>query len=356
MSNVSVDNPGGSLTTGQTPPLTVTTKSRGFKPPESWTWNVTFQRELFWNSAVQVGYIGRRGLHLPQVSDWNQPTAGALLANPGVNTNALRPYAGYASILAMHWDVNSMYNGLQLSWNKRFSGGFGFGFSYTYSKSMDGGSNYNNIAPDTYNTRNLWGPSEFDVRHAAVINYVYALPFFKKKTSLTSKLLGGWKLAVLRSSRPECPAASAVPTIMPAWEVWARLAAASEGQFWVLNGTPTDLGQFANTSNSPNQYFAVKNASGSPIFTAPAPGTFNLQPGVRDEIYGPGFQDWNIGLFKKFVVNERTGFEFRSEVFDFPNHPNWSGPEFNPTSSTFGKVTSKTALARTIQLSLRWYF
>lgn len=131
-----------------------------------------------------------------------------------------------------------------------------------------------------------------------------------------------------------------------------------EGEYWVLNGTPAILHQFALGAGaaSPNQYFAVTNSSGQPLFTAPPAGTFNLQPGVRDEIYQPGFQDWNAGLYKKFAINERTGFEFRAEAFDLPNHPNWSGPQFNPTSSTFGKVTSKTDLARNLQLSLRFYF
>ena len=80
------------------------------------------------------------------------------------------------------------------------------------------------------------------------------------------------------------------------------------------------------------------------------------QPGVRDSIYGPGFQDWNISLFKTFALNERSGFEFRAEAYDFPNHPNLSGPNYNPTSSQFGEITSKTELARNLQLSLRFYF
>ena len=42
-----------------------------------------------------------------------------------------------------------------------------FGVSYTWSKSMDDSSNYRDIVPDTYNTTNLWGPSEYDARHAA---------------------------------------------------------------------------------------------------------------------------------------------------------------------------------------------
>ena len=60
-------------------------------------------------------------------------------------------------------------------------------------------------------------------------------------------------------------------------------------------------------------------------------------------------------MFKKFCDHEQTGFEFRAEAFNFINHPNWSAPDYNPTSSTFGKVTSKTS-ERNMQLSLRFYF
>jgi hypothetical protein len=48
--------------------------------------------------------------------------------------------------------------------------------------------------------------------------------------------------------------------------------------------------------------------------------------------------------------------QFRAEAFDVNNHPNWSGPGENPTASTFGKVTTKTGIARNLQLSLRYYF
>lgn len=65
------------------------------------------------------------------------------------------------------------------------------GFSYTFAKSMDDSSNYRDIVPDTYNTSNLWGPSEYDTRHVVVINYLYALPFFPNQNALTGKLLGG---------------------------------------------------------------------------------------------------------------------------------------------------------------------
>jgi len=115
--------------------------------------------------------------------------------------------------------------------------------------------------------------------------------------------------------------------------------------------------------------FVTKNPDGTPIFTAPAPGTFNTQR-VRDLIYQPGFQNWNLGLFKSFPIGERSGVQFRAEAFNFINHPNWGGGSggipgtnavnFDPTSSNFGKVTTKGGGVgggeRNIQLSLRVYF
>jgi hypothetical protein len=131
----------------------------------------------------------------------------------------------------------------------------------------------------------------------------------------------------------------------------------TEGQFWNMNGTPQIVGQFSNSPSSPN-------ANGQPIFTQPAAGTFTQQKGVRDSIYGPGFRDWNLGLFKKFAITERHGLEFRAEAFDVDNHANWTEKTgtggtsgfFNPTSSSFGKVTAKTQLSRNLQLSLRYSF
>ena len=62
-------------------------------------------------------------------------------------------------------------------------------------------------------------------------------------------------------------------------------------------------------------------------------------------------------LFKKFAINERTGFQFRAEAFDAFNHPNLNGAGTNPNNlSTFGKVTGKTNDVRNLQLSLRFYF
>src|SRR5439155_12980160 len=164
----SADNPGG--TVANSLPLTVTTQSRDFKNPEAWNWNFTVERELPFKSVLSVGYVGRRGVHLQREANINQPRPEAVLKAPGTNLDALRPFKGYNSIRETDNVASSRYNSLQVSWNKRFSKGMLFGVAYTFSKSMDDGSNQRDIIPNTYYAGNLWGPSEFDVRHIFITN------------------------------------------------------------------------------------------------------------------------------------------------------------------------------------------
>lgn len=361
VTNVSVDNPGAALTSGTAAPLTITTLNPHLKPPEAWNWNVTVERQLPWSSFISAGYVAHRGLHAWTVYDINEPTAGALQANPGVSANYLRPYKGFAAIQEEESVINSTYNSLQIAFNRAFKNGVSLGLSYTYSKSMDGGSNYRDIVPNTYNTSNLWGPSEYDSRHAVFINYIYELPIFKNHSHLSGKLLGGWEISGAMQFQTGTPCGIGTNNDYAGVGEVGSFGCGSEGQFWVLNG-PISIssGAFAGsvtTSSSP-KYFTA-NA------TQPPAGTFNLQNGVRDSVYQPGMQDWNIGLLKSFAVTEKSFFQFRAEAYDFPNHPNLCstsgggcsvGAFLNPTSSQFGMVTSKTTLTRNLQLSLRFSF
>ncbi|MBS1855541.1 MAG: TonB-dependent receptor [Acidobacteria bacterium] len=351
-----VDNPGGVGT--NLLPLTVTTQSKAFKNPEAWDWNVTLEREIPFDTVLTVAYVARRGLHLQREADINQPTLATVLANPGVNLDALRPYKGYNSIRETDNVASSMYNSLQISANKRLSRGLLFGVAYTYSKSMDNGSAQRDIIPDTYYAGNLWGPSSFDARHVLAINYLYELPFFKDHNHLSGKLLGGWQISGITQFQTGTPCNVLSNNDYAGVGVDGNMNdCGGAGQFWNINGAIATPHQFAyNGSNDPAQWFAVRNSAGAPIFTAPAAGTFNLAQGVRDPIYNPGFQNWNIGLYKAFAVTEHSGFQFRAEAFDAFNHANWGGANFNPTSGAFGKITSKTGDVRNLQLSLRFYF
>jgi hypothetical protein len=364
----SADNPGG--TSANSLPLTVTTQSRNFKNPEAWNWNLTVEREFFWDSVLSVGYVGRRGLHLQRESDINQPTTATVAAaraiDAKVNLDAVRPYLGYNSIRQTDNVASARYNSLQVAWNRRFTKGVLVGAAYTLSKSSDDGSGPRDIIPNTYDARNMWGPSQFDTRQTMIVNFMYELPFFRSQNNLSGKLLGGWQVSGIAQFQ------TGTPCSVGRKEDYAGVGqdgnqdgCGSAGQFWVLNGNgdinyPKQMSY--NGSSDSRYWFATTTSDGKPLFTQPAAGTFNSQTGIRNVIYGPGFNNWNLGLFKKFAINERIGFQFRAEAFNAFNHPNWpavnqgGGPGLDPKASNFGKITGKTDDVRNLQLSLRFYF
>jgi len=354
-----VDNPGG--TSKNLLPLTVTTQSREFKNPSAWNWNFTVERETFFRSVVSVAYVGRRGLHLQREANINQPLPSVVAANPGVNLDALRPYPGYNSIRETDNVATSRYNSLQVNWNRRFAQGLLFGVSYTLAKAMDSGSAQRDIIPDTYDATNMWGNSQFDVRHIFIANWMYELPFFRDRTKLAGKILGGWQISGIAQFQTGTACTVLKNNDYAGVGQDGNLDGncnppGASGQFWAINGDPTILKEMAYNAGDANYWFQTKNPDGSPIFVAPAKGTFVTQTGIRNAIHIPGFQNWNLGLFKSFAIKEQMGFQFRAEAFNAFNHPNWSAPNFDPTNANFGKVTGKTDDVRQLQLSLRFYF
>lgn len=356
VSNGSVDNPGGG--SQNLFPLPINTQDRVFKNPEAWAWNATVERELGWGTVLDVSYVGRRGLHAQRERDINQPAPGTLQANPGVNINTLRPYKGFGVIRATNNDANSMYNGFQIGLNKRFASGLGFGFAYTLSKSSDNGSSQRDVIPNSYDASTMWGPSAFDTRHVLVINYIYELPFFRDRSRLSGKLLGGWQISGVTQFQTGRPVTIGANNDYAGVGSVANLDSNPSNtirtmQFWNINGDPKLEKEFGRGG----QWFTTTNPDGSPIFTQPAPGTF-ATGFVRNRVYGPGLQNWNLGLFKAFAINEQTGFQFRAEAFNFINHPNGNVETLglDPTNaSTFGKLLGKNS-ERNLQLSLRFYF
>ncbi len=357
----SADNPGA--IPANSLPLTVTTQSRAFKNPEAWNWNFTVEREFFFKSMASIAYVGRRGLHQQRESNINQPLPSVIQANPGVNPDALRPYLGYNSIRETDNVASSRYNSLQATWNRRFSNGLQFGVSYTFSKSMDSGSNQRDIIPNTYDAHNLWGPSEFDARHVFIANYLYELPLFKNSSSLAGKTLGGWQLSGIFQAQTGTPCSVGKSTSYAFNGVIGNDGSmCGVGEYWNYTGgdinyTKQMAHNTANLGADTSYWFQTTDASGNSLFTQPSPFTFNNQKGIRDLIYSPGFNNWNMGLFKKFAITEKMNFQFRAEAFNVFNHPNWSGVSLDPTNkNTFGKVTGKSGDVRNLQLSLRFQF
>jgi hypothetical protein len=338
-----VDNPGG--TSGSIFPLLPTTQDAVFKNPESWNWNFTFEREVGFDTTINIGYVGRKGLHAQRERNINQLEVGTMfrpeVVNNRINQNFLRPYAGYGPIRITNNDATSFYNGLQLEANKRFSKGLLFGVAYTYSKSSDDGSAQRDIIPNAYDASGLWGPSSFDTRHLLVANVVYELPFFTDQSKLTGKMLGGWQITAVSQFQ------TGTPFSVATGDDFAGVGAGSGGQIWATNGTPSYPQQFSEARGDGRFWFDPT------IYSRPANGTFTS--GFRNNTYGPGFQNHNIGIFKSFAITETQRVTFRAEGFNWVNHPNWSGPQTNPLNADFGRVTAKNS-ERNIQLSLRYSF
>src|SRR5262249_42058807 len=112
-----VDAPGGAAKRDF--PFTITMQDLDFKIPTAWNWNVTVERELPWATKVEVGYVGRRGLHNQRKRNLNQLLQGTVQANPGVNVNALRPFRGMGIIGLSENSGSSRYNGMQMRLERR---------------------------------------------------------------------------------------------------------------------------------------------------------------------------------------------------------------------------------------------
>ena len=123
----------GSWTTPAAPaarpslPFGMTAIDKVFKHPTAYTYSAGVQRELPWNFIVDAAYVGRRGLYLQRERNINQLPAGTIQANPGVNTDSLRPYKGYGVIRLSENAGYSKYNSFQLGIDRRYTNGFSFG-------------------------------------------------------------------------------------------------------------------------------------------------------------------------------------------------------------------------------------
>ena len=325
-----------------------------FKTPSAYNWSVNLQREIGFETMVEVGYVGRVGLHLERERDLNQLEVGTLFrpenVEPRVNVNALRPYKGFAFIPMGETSARSQYHGLQVEANRRFTGGFSFGLAYTYAKSFDNASGRRERPYNALDDRSFWGPSGFDIRHMMKINYVYEVPFLRDRSDLLAAMLGGWQISGVTQLQ------TGTPITIGTADDFAGIGRA-DLQPWNYSGDPKlSSGEraFANAAGDGNFWFRTTNADGSPIFTAPTLGTFGNQ--TRNQLlHNPGLNIWNLALFKNFRVAEGQNVQFRAEAFNMPNHPSWGGATTNPRSATFGQITGKSG-NRNVQLSLRYSF
>lgn len=313
--------------------------------------------------------------------------------------NYFRPNPQFTQIYFQDSGGDSYYHGLIISARRRFEQGLTFNLSYTYSKSIDdlsidptgaatGGnlSTTNSTTPtDIRNFRLDRSVSDFDNRHVLVGSMYYELPLGRGKKfgdtapGWLNQIIGGWSLTQIfnyQSGEPFTIYAGSFTTNSQHTST-AVLVGDKPGSSITYNVPGVvgpvlyNTGGFITSVSSPDLNCQVfKN--GQTKLCIPAAGQ---QGARRNSFRGPDF--WNIdgGLLKNFKMTERFGLQFRAEIFNMLNHPNFENPRNasvgSPTitSSNFGTVCCTTAAvqsssqvnpigepSRVIQLGLKLNF
>jgi hypothetical protein len=168
-------------------------------------WGLTIDHELPANFTFTAAYLGTRGVRL-----FSRGAVNLCVTTPDVNGNCVRPldqyYPGgdpFTSVDIKSDIGSSTYHALELSLERRFTGGFSFQSRYTWSHSINDGSigGGESVGPQNVDClRCEIGPSIYDVRHNFVLDTVYELPLgpgkpYLQNNQVAGKILGGWSVS-----------------------------------------------------------------------------------------------------------------------------------------------------------------
>lgn len=305
-------------------------------------WNMNVQRQLWQKIVLTVAYLGNKGTRL-HVSQQDNPAVYIPGASTSTNVDARRIYQGYQTIEDIQSTANSTYESLQVSWNRRFENGITFLGSYVFSKaidlaSTDGNSGLANQASDPFNYDKDKGLANWDVKNRFVTSFIYDLPFLRGSRGFVRAAFAGWQLNGIITLQ------SGLPFTVTAG-VDRSLSGVGADHADVLKPVATYGGE--STAAMITKYFDTS------AFALPALGTFGTVG--RNTLIGPGTENFDAGLYKDFKITEQKKIQFRWEVFNSLNHPNFGNPNASFSSSNFGRITS-AGNPRIMQLSLKFYY
>jgi hypothetical protein len=305
-------------------------------------WNMGVQHELAKDLLLEVNYIGTRGVKMPVFFVSNTPLPG-----PG-DIQARRPFPQAAALQEDNRKASGIYNGLQVKLDKRFSNGLQFLGSYAWSHQIDVGGNGNSDGATPQNEYNLQADranGAFDFRHTFTGSYFYQFPFGKGRRFLTdangilNQIIGGWEITGVTRY-----------TSGPPLTVTINFDNANTG----TGGQRPDrvLGQPAQLPNAGDKTKGWLNPAAFEV--APQYQFGNLG---RNTERGPGFGNWDIGIFKNFPLpRENTYIQFRTEFFNAFNNVNLGSPGATLGNPDFGQITSTVNRSREIQFALKVIF
>jgi hypothetical protein len=330
------------------------------KHPYSQRWSVGVQQLLPWRFVGEATYVGNRGNNLPVVRDINalpltylstsatrdQATINYLSAtfpNPFLGTNPiygsvisrgdlLKPYPQFGSISVAEPVGYSWYHALQTRAERRMANGFTFQLGYTWSKLMEATQYLNAADPAPYETI---GP--LDRTHRLTMSGIWEIPvgegrrFGASLPAVVDLFVGGWQLGgvVVRQSGAPLDFGNVIFT--------------GDLKDIALPKDERSVDRWFNTAAGFNTNSAQQLSSNV--------RTFPLRlSGVRTD----GRATWDFSLIKNVEIAATT-LQFRAEVYNAWNHPNFNNPNNSPTSTAFGRITS-AGDARSWQFSLKLKF
>ena len=346
---------------------------RDYDPPTVYNFSLGVQRDIGFNTVLDVAYVGSLARHLLQRRSINAvPYGGRFLPSSADLTiaapatgdrtplpdNFLRPYKGYGDINYIEFASNSNYHALQVSANRRFSSSLSFGLAYTWSKAMDlVDGNNNNVNPVIDPRVRNYGKAGFDRTHNLTINYIYKLPGLSKRlgdNAVTRQVFDGWEVSGITTFLSGSPLGIGYGLVQGS-DIIGGSGGGLDSRV-VLIGDPVlpkserTFARFFNTS-------AVR---------PPTRAEFGIGNAAKDLIRGPGTNNWDISLFKNFVFGRDGAFrlQYRLETYNAFNHTQFNGVDTTgrfdlntgaQVNALFGSYTG-AANARRIVMGLKLNF
>jgi len=312
-SKVTFQNP-----TGATPSVDGVLTPSGFQshptPQYLQGWNLTVERELGKESAVEIAYIGSKGTHLIHAYNINMPYRLAQY-----QPNFPRPYKAFNDINYYGFGFNSIYSAGTITIRKRFARGVFYRVNYVYAKSIDNASQLTTAGTggmDVQNPRGLnyeRARSDWDRGHSFTTMFIYDFPFQR------SRLLRGWQIGgtgKMATGQPFTPQISG-----------ANLDLGEANR-------PDRLRKGTLDNPTPDRWFDLAAFQ-------PVPATsFRFGSSGRNILDGPGLISLNFSLIRRFRLGERGNIQFRVETFNALNHPNFKLPNVMINAPAGGTITN----------------
>ena len=341
--------------------------------PRVFEWNANIQQQFASDWTFTLAYVGTHAYHMwaNEVFNLDQPLQPAD-SNFGPTPNYGRPYdstlPGLNTIYPIDYPAFDVdFNALESKLEKRFSHGFNVLFSYTFGRDLGsaegdpgGGSG---AVQNPYNLKEEKGHVAPDFTHYFVASYLYRLPFgtnqrFAGTTGKIADLfIGGWEASGITTARTGehfTPCLSYDPTNTGTYCAWPNRVA-DPYNFSVNTTQQAALG-------CPPGHQSLTCWYNQGAFTIPA-----LQPGQNfshqfgnsgnGSLVGPHLVNFNFAMLKDFEITERNRLQFRAEVYNLFNHPQFALPASNPDAVGGAAITSTLPdNQREFQFALKWLF